>query len=140
MRAATTFLFTVLCSAATAADPPPIPPILTVARVEKDRLIVEAIRPAATVRETDVTVIRNGQPEVVKQRVTVTLPVVEKNSIALKGVKAVRGGKTLAESELAELLAEETPIVVSVGPAPEKYRKMFKDDAIFVEFRPQSQQ
>jgi hypothetical protein len=123
--------------AAIAADPPFAVPQIVLAKIDKDDkgfLMWDEFKRVPTVREIDVPVEENGQTVIRKATVTTTEFVKEKHAVPVKGFKALRGGKPIPADKLAELLAEETPVVFYTGTMPEKYRKLFAEDAILIEF------
>lgn len=110
------------------------PPGLTVAKIQDGSLVMEVFKQIPVQKAIDVTVIVNGNPVTEKRTVTVYETVVVMQQVSLKGAKTTRGGKELSEKALADLLTEDTPIVTSQGPLAEKYKKLFKDDVILIEF------
>ena len=127
-------LVLIVLSAGGTAFAADVPPTLTVAKLDGAYLQMELIKEVPVSKEMLVTRIVNGVPVTAKVNATVYETTVIRQPITLKGAKITSGGKVLSEKALAEALANDTPVVTSFGPVAEKYKKLFKDDAIFIEF------
>lgn len=131
MRALLALFLVAFAGSAALAD---VPPGITVAKVEKGNLVMEVTKQVPVQKEVIVTVKKGEELVQEKRVVTVFETVKMMQQVSLKGVKATSGGKVLSEKALAERLAEDTAVVTSMGPIGEKYKKLFKDDAILIEF------
>lgn len=155
MRAAIALLAVAVTSAVSFADEPPKPPappiapgiavapvalvpsggpVLMMAKVDNGLLVTEAYKQVPVQKAVQVKRIVDGQT--VEEVVTVTVieTVAEQQQRSLKGAKVTSGGKELSEKELSEKLSETKAIVMSHGPINEKFKGLFKDDAILIEF------
>ena len=113
------------------------PPVLATAKVEKDQLLLTRTEPVVVPKEVTVEVIVNGKTVVEKRVVTEVQTVQRVVALPLMGVKATDAtGKPIPADRLADLLKEETPVVVSAGEVPEKFRKLFKSDVVFLTLPP----
>lgn len=110
------------------------PPTLVTGKIENGNLTIKVIRNVPQVREIVAKEVVNGKEVDVKRTVQFLVPVEETISTSLKDAKASRGGKALTERQLAKALAEETTFVTSVGPLATKYKALFKDDVILIEY------
>lgn len=131
MRSILTLTAMALLPAAALADQPPA---IVTAQFQDGNLHINVCKQVPVQKEVVVTVELNGKLVQEKRTVTVHEQVEMVQAVSLKGAKATSGGKELTEKELAERLAKSTPIVTSQGPIDAKYRKLFKDDAILIEF------
>lgn len=109
-------------------------PTLMIAKIDNGNLVTEAYKQVSVQKEVAVTRVVNGETVTEKVTVTVFEMVVVQQQLSMKGAKATSGGKALSEKELAEKLSENKAVVTSVGPIGEKYKGVFKDDAILIEF------
>jgi hypothetical protein len=137
MRLMMTAVLAIVASHLFAADPPFAVPQIVLAKIDKDDtgfLMWDEFKRVPVIREIDVPVTVNGETVVHKATLTTTEFTKEKHAVPVKSFKASRGGKTLALEKLAELLAEETPVVFYTGSMAEKYKRLFSADAILIEF------
>ena len=120
-----------------AADQPTSPdlPRIVMVIVQKDFLMWNEVKRVPVAREVDVQVVRDGRAFTETRPVTTYETIAERHAVPVKGLKAVDGtGKAIGADQLAELLAEDKAVVFHSGPLPAKYRKLFRDDAILIEF------
>ena len=111
-------------------------PQLVMVKVENDSLTWTEVKYVPVSKEVEVNVPVNGKIVVEKRTVTVMVAVQEQHAIPVKGLRATTNGKPIAEEKLAELLADETPVVFHTGNLTAKFKKILKDDAILIEFDP----
>ncbi|MFO0802409.1 MAG: hypothetical protein U0791_04710 [Gemmataceae bacterium] len=109
-------------------------PVLMMAKVDNGLLVTEAYKQVPVQKAVSVKKIVDGQT--VEEVVTVTVfeTVAEQQHRSLKSAKVTSGGKPLSDKELAEKLSETKAVVTSYGPIHEKFKGLFKDDAILIEF------
>jgi hypothetical protein len=131
------FAVLILAGSLVAADRPDAAavPRVVPARVEGEYLIWPEPKQTPVTKEVDVLIEINGKPAVQKVTVTSTETVLLHRAVALKKLKFTDGaGKAIAAEKLAERLVEESPVVFHTGPLAAKYRALFANDAILVEF------
>jgi hypothetical protein len=70
-----------------------------------------------------------------KRKVTVLEMVPVEAKVPLKTLKVTEAsGKPVPDEKLAVLLAKPTPVVFHTGPLPQKYRGLFRETTILIEF------
>lgn len=117
---------------------PPAGPAVTfkTVRVEDGKLLMPVFRAVPVTVQQEVTVTTpGGRTE--KQVVTVTQfqAVEERLAVGLDTHTLTdAAGKAIDAKRAAELLKEDTAVVVvSGGPLPEQYRKLFRDGTVFLQ-------
>jgi hypothetical protein len=110
-----------------------MPPVLATAKVEKGKLLLTRTETVLVPKEVSVEVIVNGKTVVEKRVVTELQTVQSVVAIPLKELKATdAAGEPIAAEKLTELLKDETPVVVATGEVPEKFRRLFRRDVVFI--------
>jgi len=106
---------------------------LVIAKVEKDRLVTEEYSTVPVAKEV-VAEAKTPDGQVIKIKTTVIVYETRaiKKSSPLSAVKATTAtGKEVSAEKLAELLKEDTVVLLSYGPPlAEKLRKALKDDVL----------
>lgn len=136
MRFATPALIALLFVGSAFAINPETGPQLVLVKIEKDSLTWLEYKSVPVSKEVEISVLKDGKLIVEKRTVTQMVTVPEQHAVPVKGLRATMNGKAIPEDKLAELLAEETPVVFHTGNLSAKFKKVLKDDAILIEFDP----
>jgi len=139
-RLAASVLVLAVTLLATAADPPKgldFPPEIVNCKLRGDELIFTTFEQVPVAVELDVLVEKNGKKVTEKRVVTEHRLVPLQKTALLKDLKATDGsGKPIPAARLAILLEDETPVVFHTGPLAAKYRGLFRDATVLIEFPP----
>ena len=101
--------------------------------LEKTLLTWTEIQYVTTIKEVEVPVVVDGKTVIQKQTVTVMVPVARTQNAVLKTVKVTDAtGKEIPADKLTDLL-KDGPVVMSIGPIPEKHRSLCKDKTVCIE-------
>ncbi len=139
MSRALATLFAVLLPGVLAAQTPGSLRIVD-AKVDDDKLQWTDCKAVSVQKMIAVEVEKNGKRVIETRTVTENVMVSFVTAAELKTVKATNAaGKAISADKLAELLRDETPIVLTTGPVSEKQRALFKDKTLFVELPPPPQ-
>ena len=104
------------------------------ASVDKDKLTWTETTYVPVTKTVEVQVVVGGMTRTEKQTVTEMLPQQVTRSVELKNLKVADGaGKAIAADKVADALKESPTAVMTVGPLPERHRKLFKEKTVFVE-------
>lgn len=115
-------------------DPSAMPKIVT-ARIEREFLVISEFKTKPVTKEVDLLIERNGKAAVQRMTVNTTETTLVHRAVPLKKLKAADGvGKPIPMEKLAARLIAESPVVIHTGPLAAKFRPMFAESAILIEF------
>jgi hypothetical protein len=108
-------------------------PRIVLARVDKDgTFLVREQSLVFELRQETVTEQKDGKPVTVTRTVTVAVPVVRQWQLPRQTEVVGVDGKPIDRDAVARLLRKDRLVVVTVGTAPEAYRRLFKDGTLFL--------
>jgi uncharacterized protein YlzI (FlbEa/FlbD family) len=106
---------------------------LLVAKIDGDSLVHEVTIIMQVTETIDKEIEVNGKKVVVKEAVVKNVPSVVAVKVALKGLVFVNNdGKEIDVAEVTKLLKEPQPVVMSILPMSEEWRKRFRSGTIFI--------
>lgn len=114
------------------------PPEIVEAIAEKDRFLLTIVRQVPVQKTFTVEVMKDGRVVTETRVATVYESVIVREAVPEAKVKATDAtGKDIAIDRLKQRLNTTQLVVISRGEAvPESYRKLFKDDVIFLQIDP----
>jgi hypothetical protein len=115
-------------------EPDAMPKIVT-ARIEREFLVISEFKTKPVTKEVDLLIEVNGKAAVQRMTVNSSETTLVHRAVPLKKLKAADGaGKQIPMEKLAARLIGEAPVVIHTGPLAAKFRPMFAESAILIEF------
>lgn len=112
-------------------------PKIVIARIEREFLVISEFKEKPVMKEVDLLIEVNGKAAVQRMTVSSTETTLVHRAVPLKKLKAANGaGKAIPIEKLTIRLAGETPVAIHTGPLAAKFRPLFAEAAILIEFEP----